>query len=69
MFSSDINCTCSQESNIQPCCMPMSKLAHAYVPVQTLGCIYPPMKGLSRGTIFPELDMPYGTDPEYMVDQ
>lgn len=44
------------------------KLAHAYVPFQCLNCIYPPMKGLKRGTIFPELDMPYGADPEYTVD-
>lgn len=44
------------------------KLAHAYVPFQCLNCIYTPMVGLCRGTIFPELDRPYGTDPEYTVD-
>lgn len=44
------------------------KLAHAYVPFQCLSCLYVPMIGLCRGTIFPELDMPYGTDPEYTVD-
>jgi hypothetical protein len=44
------------------------KLAHAYVPFQYLKCIYPPMEGLKRGTIFPELDRPYGEDPEYTVD-
>jgi hypothetical protein len=26
------------------------------------------MKGLKAGTIFPELDRPYGVDPEYTVD-
>ena len=49
-------------------CLPMPKLAHAYVPFQCLTCIYPPMKGLESGTIFPELHSPYGTDPEYTVD-
>lgn len=63
--------------NIQPClpqCIPMPvmpmmpQLAHAYVPFQQLYCLYPPMKGLESGTIFPELDRPYGVDPEYTVD-
>lgn len=44
------------------------RLAHAYVPFQYLCCIYPPLKGLQQGTIFPELDRPYGSDPEYTVD-
>jgi hypothetical protein len=43
-------------------------LAHAYVPFQYLMCLYPPLKGLERGTIFPELDREYGADPEYTVD-
>jgi hypothetical protein len=64
-------------SNIQPILtqcihipfMPMMpKLAHAYVPYQCMVCLYPPMKGLDSGTIFPELDRPYGVDPEYTVD-
>jgi len=46
----------------------MPKLAHAYVPFQYLTCIYTPEVGLKRGTIFPELDRPYGVDPEYTVD-
>lgn len=63
--------------NIQPSfqqCIPMPfmpampQLAHAYVPFQFLNCLYPPMKGLDSGTIFPELDRPYGLDPEYTVD-
>ncbi|WP_265444811.1 spore coat associated protein CotJA [Acetivibrio straminisolvens] len=53
--------------NVKIHCMPM-KLAHAYVPFQCIGCIFPPMKGLNTGTIFPELYSPYGTDPEYTVD-
>lgn len=43
-------------------------LAHAYVPYQYPTHIYTPMKGLERGTIFPGLDRPYGTDPEYLAD-
>jgi hypothetical protein len=52
----------------QPGVFSQMKYAHAYVPFQCLSCIYPPMKGLSCGTIFPELNSPYGTDPEYTVD-
>lgn len=59
------NCA-NQYQTIQ--CMPM-KLAHAYVPYQCMSCIYPPIIGLSQGTIFPELNRPYGADPEYAVDQ
>lgn len=46
----------------------MPKLATAYVPFQYLMCLYTPMDGLGRGTIFPELDRPYGVDPEFTVD-
>lgn len=38
---------------------PKYKLAHAYVPFQRLGEIYDCKKALCRGTIFPQLDMPY----------
>ncbi len=44
------------------------QLAKAYVPFQQLCTVYHPRVGLQRGTIFPELDRPYGTDPEYTVD-
>ena len=40
-------------------------LAYAYVPVQRWRMLYDPDKGLSRGTIFEELDMPmevYGNE-------
>lgn len=47
----------------------MPQYAHSYVPIQYLSNIYPPMEGLERWTIFPELDMPYGMNPEYMVDE
>lgn len=46
-----------------------AKLAHAYVPFQFLSCLYTPEAGLTQGTIFPELDRPYGTDPEYLIDE
>ena len=45
-----------------------ARLAHAYVPYQCLVCMYPPEMALEQGTIFPELDWPYGTEPEYTVD-
>lgn len=45
-----------------------ARLAHAYVPFQCLFCLYKPEKGLMQGTIFPELDRPYGIDPEYVID-
>lgn len=52
-------------------CVPMPatfQLARAYVPFQCLVCLYPPMQGLTAGTIFPELHAPYGVDPEYVID-
>lgn len=45
-----------------------ARLAHAYVPIQELQCLYCPQVALEQGTIFPELDWPYGTEPEYTVD-
>ena len=54
--------------NTVPGCLTLPKLAHAYVPFQYMSCVYPPMKGLHQGTVFPELDRPYGVDPEYTVD-
>ena len=45
-----------------------ARLAHAYVPFQCLHCLYPPEKGLKQGTIFPELDRPYGADPAFTYD-
>jgi len=45
-----------------------ARLAHAYVPFQCLNCLYPPLLGLKQGTIFPELDRPYGADPAYSYD-
>lgn len=35
------------------------RLAHAYVPFQTFTNSYPPEEALRRGTLFPELYMPY----------
>lgn len=45
-----------------------ARLAHAYVPFQRLECLYPPEKALMQGTVFPELDWPYGTETEYVFD-
>ncbi|NLK35248.1 MAG: spore coat associated protein CotJA [Gracilibacteraceae bacterium] len=38
---------------------PEFRLATAYIPYQVLQKVYEPMKGLMRGTIFPELYRPY----------
>ncbi len=38
---------------------PEFKLAEAYVPYQVFCKVYEPMKGLMKGTIFPELYRPY----------
>lgn len=51
-----------------PCAF-MPQLAHAYVPYQCMENIYSPMRGLTQGTVFPELDMPYGMNPEYTLDE
>lgn len=34
-------------------------LAMAYVPIQPWGDTYAPCKALTRGTLFPQLDMPF----------
>lgn len=51
------DCYCYEDE--KPTNLPKCKLAHAYVPDQVLGEVYDPKKALCRGTIFPELDMPY----------
>lgn len=62
----DFNMCKLQYYNPQP--IVGARLAHAYVPFQCLDCLYPPMLGLKQGTIFPELDRPYGADPAYSYD-
>lgn len=34
-------------------------LAMAYVPIQPWGDCYPPARALCRGTLFPQLDLPF----------
>lgn len=41
------------------------KLAHAYVPFQKLVNVYSPKQALCKGTIFPELYMPYEWNKDY----
>lgn len=38
---------------------PDMKLAHAYVPNQVMGQVFSPQEALQKGTLFPELYMPY----------
>jgi hypothetical protein len=40
------------------------KLAHAYVPYQFLRDTYSPREALMKGTLFPELYMPYRPNHE-----
>jgi hypothetical protein len=42
-----------------PAMGPEFKLARAYVPYQVMYKVYEPMRGLMKGTIFPELYRPY----------
>lgn len=39
------------------------RLAHAYVPFQRYSENYPPAEALRRGTLYPELYMPYRPGP------
>ncbi len=38
---------------------PYTKLAHAYVPFQVMEKVFSPEEALRKGTLFPELYMPY----------
>ncbi|MDI3528676.1 MAG: hypothetical protein PWQ23_495 [Thermoanaerobacter sp.] len=44
---------------VQDYAFPPLKLAQAYVPLQKYVSIYPPEEAIKKGTVFPELDMPY----------
>lgn len=46
------------DSRIPPC-IPKKMLARSYVPRQPYMRPYPLSEGLKKGTIFPNLDMPY----------
>lgn len=35
------------------------ELARAYIPSQHYECLYPPLEGLKKGTVFPALYRPY----------
>lgn len=39
--------------------MPQLRLARAYVPIQEFGSVFPPLEALRRGTLFPDLYIPY----------
>jgi len=41
---------------------PDMDLARAYVPNQVMGKVYSPQEALRKGTLFPELYMPYKYD-------
>lgn len=43
----------------RPITKPTLDLAEAYVPPQVMGKIYGPKEALKKGTLFPELYIPY----------
>ena len=51
--------TRSTEDDWEIPCMSKKKLARAYVPRQPYVMPYPFPEGLKKGTIFPNLDLPY----------
>ena len=61
-------CTCGQvkppvtppSNGNDTCGTCMGMVGYAFVPVQTFNDIYTPENGLSNGTIFPELNKPFG---------
>ena len=60
-------CNCGQvkppstpPSSETECGTCMGMVGYAYVPVQTFGDIYTPAEGLTNGTVFPELNKPFG---------
>ncbi len=58
MFSQLKSSPPQMEDNTTSDCM--GKLGYAFVPVQTFNDIYSPGEGLMAGTIFPELNKPFG---------
>lgn len=55
---------CGQMPGHEKRCSCGFPLAQAYVPFQEMNEIYPPEEGLIKGTIYPELDMPYWERPK-----
>lgn len=53
----DNNCGCMPDRG--PERGPEMRLARAYIPNQQLGEVYCPKEALAKGTLFPELWMPY----------
>lgn len=45
------------------------KLGYAFVPVQTLDKVWTPEEGLLRGSLFPELYMPFGVYGGGVLDE
>ncbi len=57
LYNNDMYCECDEEKmDVMP---QYPRLATAYVPFQHAKCLYSAEKGLSQGSIFPELVMPY----------
>lgn len=41
-------------------CLERLPLAYSYTPMQELDCLYSYSEALNNGTVFPELNLPYG---------
>ena len=57
MMENHSSCSYKQEKEVLK--LDSMPLAMAYVPWQQPGTLYDADKGLSRGTLFPELDKPF----------
>lgn len=55
----DINCNSTAPVYSGGCCFENWPIAMAYVPMQQWEEIYNPTEGLSFGTIFPSLNLPF----------
>jgi len=64
MYKDDMYCEC--EDQTIPMFPDKIMLATAYIPFQHAKCIYSPAKGLSEGSIFPDLVMPYMSEFKHM---
>ncbi len=51
--------SCSGPSIAIPVMPDSPQLAQTYTPYQVYSGIFPPMEGLNKGTVFPELYRPY----------
>ena len=59
MDMENMNCDNNSNNNLNNNCIDNMPLAMAYVPMQKWKTVYSNDVALNRGTIFPELDLPF----------